>query len=742
MSNGTSGVSGGIITSMARLPVGTLTVLALLAAHPAPGAAQSPLAAGPRDVMAAAIARRQSVLAAALPCRYDAYIKTAAFDLAAPADSAASVLLLTETEITAYWQSPDRFQETIDARHRPGDGGIGRPPATVDEIEHFQRDYVTITDGSDPGAGGTHGPRLVANARQLRTYQIPLPIGRDALRDYDVQRLDTVVEGNDRILRITVHGRGHGLRFDGTVDVRDSTYDVIGMDLLANDAVRFPGVSGVRYQVVYSDTAGGTVPSEIRLSGHLERRLSARWLPRSVAGMPMPEFPRSVQFEEVATLSGFQSDSGVRPPDIAEVRRISHINALRSDTGMWSSSAAAPLSPAEQAAWAEQDSVEMHPRLVPRVVRDAEWVSDAAFGPGFGHYNRVDGLYLGVAHDWHVSPAFQFTTKLGYALGRGLWQYRAGTRVTLSQPHQLWVGASYHDESGSWPSLVPVSYDATASAFVNRVDPNEYYRDHGLLLSAGIRVLPYTRVEVRYDDAHQSTLDTLPSSGFRPSRFPPVPNPPIADGHLRLVGGTVTFDSRQLVRSRLGDGMMAGGSWTSLALSVDVSAHDVLASDYSFRRYSVRLEHQQRWGNVGITTLTAVGGVATGYTPPQQYFTVGYGIQVLAAEGSAFNTLARGEFAGTRAAMILLRHDFGRLPLVPIGFSLHGGAFWSVLHSQLPAPGDTTLLTAGHPYTEAGFTLSHLTPFLTPLDFAISCTWQLSHYPTHPFRFGIGFTGL
>lgn len=68
--------------------------------------------------------------------------------------------------------------------------------------------------------------------------------------------------------------------------------------------------------------------------------------------------------------------------------------------------------------------------------------------------------------------------------------------------------------------------------------------------------------------------------------------------------------------------------------------------------------------------------------------------------------------------------------------------FWSVLRSRLAAPGDTTLFTAAHPYTEAGFTLAHLTPFLTPVDFAISCTWQLSHYPTHPFRFGIGFTGF
>jgi hypothetical protein len=219
-----------------------------------------------------------------------------------------------------------------------------------------------------------------------------------------------------------------------------------------------------------------------------------------------------------------------------------------------------------------------------------------------------------------------------------------------------------------------------------------------------------------------------------------------------MVGGTLSFDSRPLVRSRLGEGAMSTDSWTRISLSVDVSARDGLASDFSFRRYVVHLEHQQRWGPAGITTLTAVGGIATGYTPPQQYFTVGYGIQVLAAEGSAFNTLSRSEFAGTRAAMLLVRHDFGRLlfagsglPIlrsIPATFSLHGGVFWTGLSSRLPAPADTMLLTATRPYTEAGFTLANLTPFLSPFDFAISCTWQLSRYSTNGFRFGLGFTGL
>jgi hypothetical protein len=724
---------------------------ALLAGLPLTAAAQTAAPDSGRALLAAVIARRESALAATPRAGYNAFIKTAAFDLAAPPDSAWSVLLLTETEISAYWEFPDRFQETIDARHRPSDGGLGRSPAVAEEIEHFQRDYIVISDASDPGAGGTRVPRLVAGGRPINPYTLPLPVGPDGLKHFDVTAVDSLTRAGRAVLRLTVRGRGHTPHFDGTVDVLDSSYTIVGMDLWASDAVRFPGVDSLRYRQVFADSEDRW-PQEVILSGHLQRRISAHWLPRSVVGMPLPEFPRSVHFEEVATLSAFRSDSTLKPPDLPEYRRISRINALHSDTGVvWSDGSAPPLTPAEQAAWADQDSLELHPPLVPHVLRDAEVVGDAAFGQGFGHYNRVDGLYLGVSNDWRPSSRLLFTTRLGYALGREDWQYRTGARVVLVPSRQLWVGAMYHDESSGWPSLVPTSYDA-ASAFVNRVDPNEYYRDHGLTLSTGVRVLPFTRVELRYDDSHQSTLDTLPGTGFRPTRLPPLPNPPIIDGHLRLVGGTLSFDSRPLTRTRLGEGAMSNDSWTRITLSVDVSARDVLGSDFSFRRYTVHFEHQQRWGAAGVTTVTAVGGISTGYTPPQQYFTVGYGIQVLAAEGSAFNTLSRSEYAGTRAGMLLLRHDFGRLlfagsglPILrafPATFSLHGGVFWTSLASRLPAPADTMLLTATRPYTEAGFTLANLTPFLSPFDFAVSCTWQLSHYPTNGFRFGIGFTGL
>src|SRR5256885_16480235 len=97
--------------------------------------------------------------------------------------------------------------------------------------------------------------------------------------------------------------------------------------------------------------------------------------------------------------------------------------------------------------------------------------------------------------------------------------------------------------------------------------------------------------------------------------------------------------------------------------------------------------------------------------------------------------------------MIPVRHDFdgslfakGRLPLIrglPFTLSVHGGVFWTDFEGHPPNPGDALLFTARRPYTEAGFGLGNLTPFLSPINLAVHFTWQPSSSPTREFQFGL-----
>ena len=128
----------------------------LLVAAATRGAAQSvpPGDSAATALMTRVIARRRETLAAISRIAYQSFVKLAAENPAAPPDSARSVLLLTAVHSRVYWERPDRYQEIIDARHRSADGGIGRAPATVDEIAHFERETVDLQEGGDAARVG------------------------------------------------------------------------------------------------------------------------------------------------------------------------------------------------------------------------------------------------------------------------------------------------------------------------------------------------------------------------------------------------------------------------------------------------------------------------------------------------------------------------------------------------------------------------------------------------------------
>jgi hypothetical protein len=701
------------------------------------GATQARTDSNARLIIANAIARRHATLEGLGQCRYTGFVKEVARDLGESQDSARSVLLLAEAHSSAYWEYPDRYQEIVEARHRWTDAGIGRAMVSVREILHLSEDGVDLEGGADASGVGNAPTR--SNFRHRRGsgigYSIVSPIASDALDHYAYVVQDTLVEEERRIFRLGVEPKSDASPlFTGTIDIADSTFDVVAMDLGVTSAVQFPDVLNLRYEQHFKDWGDGRwMPYEVRLTGELRRAISAHWLPQTLAGFRLPEFPRHVSFEQMALFSAYNFDRGPRPSDLAEYRAVVRDQADAADSGTWSGPGAVPLTAAERKALYASDYTEHHPALLPRLAQEADAVQRTVLGPGSFHFNRVDGTYVGVAPTWPATRPLVVSTKVGYALGSEVWQYRVAGQVAVSAARRIWLGAAYHDETMAWPALATGGYDPTASALVGRGDPNNYYRERGGSVSFGTKLVDFTQLELRYDDMRQSSQDTVAGLGFH-SRQPPLPNPPITEGRLRSLSAMLTFDSRQLVRSRGADYRLGSAHWTRVSVRTEIAA--------PFRRYVFQLDQQEQTRALGTTTLTVAGGVNTHGAPPQRYFTIGLGRQLLAAEGVGFNTLARTQYAGSRALMVLVRQDFGRrLRSIPATLSLHAGVFWSTLVDYTPTPADTMLRTAPTPYEEAGLSLGHLTPFLSPFDLAVSFTWQLSSYPTDRFHFGVGFTG-
>src|SRR5207302_11102091 len=123
-------------------------LLLILAASATAGAAQSGAASSTRLIVTNAIARRRATLADIRQCRYAALVKVVARDLGQPQDSARSVLLLATVSSSAYWEHPDRYQETIEAHHRAADAGIGRELVSVRDIVDLGWDRIDLEAGA------------------------------------------------------------------------------------------------------------------------------------------------------------------------------------------------------------------------------------------------------------------------------------------------------------------------------------------------------------------------------------------------------------------------------------------------------------------------------------------------------------------------------------------------------------------------------------------------------------------
>ena len=426
-------------------------------------------------------------------------------------------------------------------------------------------------------------------------------------------------------------------------------------------------------------------------------------------------------------------------------------HADHADNAAWSAPGGISLTVAERRAWHRLDSAAHQPPGLISRIRQA--VNLSRFVPAssdFFHFNRVDGAYIGAGSIWRQTPDVTLSTKLGYAAGSERWQYRVGGEFQVSEAQRLWIGASYHDETINRPSLAPHSMDPTVEALLYRRDPLDYYRERGLTLSFATRLLDFTRLDLHYNDQQQSGLPVVTDySVLQPSRAPRV-NGFIVDGRMRSLSGSFTYDSRSLLRRNGQDSRLPSVSWTRIAVSAEVASPSLIPNDFDFGRYSLQIERHQRTLNLGVTTINALVGITAGTVPPQRYFTIDFGMRALGFQGGGFKTLGDTSFAGNRVTMLWVRHDFDRLlfaksglPLIrhlPFTLSVYGGMFAINFVHHTPYPSDSAFRTSSSPYTEAGFALGNLTPFLAPLNLGVHFTWQLSSQSTRRFQFGLSLT--
>ncbi|MCX6835723.1 MAG: DUF5686 family protein [candidate division Zixibacteria bacterium] len=670
-----------------------------------------------QQIIVEAIRRKKDILARIHDYRCDAYTRFLAYD-ESKRDSS-RIWLIAETQVTTFWEQPNNYKEVITSRRQSANIKAENNLVTVGEILNFNKNRI-----------------------DLGRYSVVSPTATDALDHYNYYLLDTLYIDSRAIFRLEIEPKNPDEPlFVGYINIADSTYDVVQVDVGFSRGVELPLIDSLRYSQRFAQFQNEYwMPVEIRLEGQIE------------FDVRLPGIPKKIRFEHVASLYSYEFESGHPKSTFDEYAIEVDRLADRFDSVTWNARQTIPLTRDETDAYRRIDSLENRPKSPGRVALMSVGAAAALVLVGnedIFRFNRVEGPFLGLGFETDkLHERLKLRLKTGYAFDAKRSEHQIGMTWRLQEAQRFDFGLDYYNRVfGRTTITLPPNYNSTFWALINRWDPRDYYRAEGFQTFLSSKLLTHTMLKVAYSDFRYSSLLTRTTFGFFGDKADISPNPSVVDGTMRSVALDFVFDSRHMFKNKGRDTKIDEAEVTVAAAGVEYVSPRFIDNQFDFRKYYFDVHTRHRTLGLGMTSFRLYAGASEGNLPSQKYFTVDYGSGYLFSTG-AFTTLGLKDCSGNRALVIQVNHDFRRtlfvasgLPGVrdlPFWLSVHGGIFWTEFRNHPYQLGDEHTLTAKSPYREIGFGLGNLTPFLAPFNMACYFTWQLSDYETSAFNIGLG----
>jgi hypothetical protein len=497
-------------------------------------------------------------------------------------------------------------------------------------------------------------------------------------------------------------------------------------------------VSGLRYGLRYARFQNEFwLPVEVRFQGRAE-------LPGGLPGIPS-----LLGFEHFASVSNYQLDPGLPGSGFSDVQIEVAEGADDYDSAAWYQGQAVPLTSSEVQAYKRIDSLEQLPAsMTDRLLFGTAAAAALLLGAesDFFRFNRVEDVYLGAGNTFRLNRHVDARIKLGYSFGTRLVEHQVGGEYYFDHHLRPRVGFDYRLRAVARPSATTAnSYNPSTLALLAQLDPFNYYETQDVEVRVSLKPMSFQRLTLLYHDEAHRSLPVNTTYAMFPRDRGVRDNPLVADGKLRSLEARWSLDSRPLYREEGRDLRMDATEYWRLELAAEFASPDLIDNDFEFTRWQARLHRRQQTLGLGLTSLDLYAGGAGGTLPPQRYFAADFGKGIFFNRG-AYQTLDEQTFGGDRVVSASVYHNFRRLlftrtnwPIVrdiPFWLSVHGGVMWADFVNLAPIPGDEAGLSADRAYSELGFGIENLLPFMEPANVSLHFSWQLSDYDTR------GFTAL
>ncbi|MDX9758143.1 MAG: BamA/TamA family outer membrane protein [Bacteroidota bacterium] len=241
----------------------------------------------------------------------------------------------------------------------------------------------------------------------------------------------------------------------------------------------------------------------------------------------------------------------------------------------------------------------------------------------FIRYNRVEGLYLGLAQSkrlyWHSKPWLVSTGSLGYGFANHTWRYSLGLYFPIYLENQiLEFGAEGHSVTDSKDQWSFDRDENTFTAIVAREDFLDYFERAGFTATAawyyrGEEDLNL-RATIGYAHDTYESMDRATNWSIFGGDKQFRQNPRINDGNLNSLVLTLGMNT-------LADLDVRDHGWD--AQIQYEKAGDFAAGDFAFSQVLVDLRRYQPLGDHINLNLRMRGGVSDGMLPRQRAFELG-----------------------------------------------------------------------------------------------------------------------
>lgn len=240
------------------------------------------------------------------------------------------------------------------------------------------------------------------------------------------------------------------------------------------------------------------------------------------------------------------------------------------------------------------------------------------------HYNRVNGLYLGVQQErmaWHDYdflfdiPGISITGGLGYAFALEEWQYALGLEKRIGEREYVILGAEYHNQTTTDDYWRVGVNETSITALGAGYDFLDYYKLEGYGAYALFRTRRFVEFGITYNNDDYLNLEQQTDYAFFGSASTFRPNQDIDELNLKSVTLGASFNPNNLILSSVFS--------FNTNLLYEMADWDSFDNETEFRRVIAESELYFRLDRNTVWKTRLRAGHITGNAPLQRTFELG-----------------------------------------------------------------------------------------------------------------------